>query len=178
MTDANRRAAMLCELWARMTAIFGHRWVSQHGDTPSGVDLAEWGEAIAGLLPSQLGHGMRGVRAITTGWPPDAGQFRAMCLGLPSLIEVQRQFAGAEPITPFGRLVWRFVDAWRLRHADAATSQRMIEQAYALAVSKAMRGEPLPEPVAALVPAAPRPFVPADPDKVRAHLDAIAAVLR
>lgn len=178
MTDTDRRAAMLCELWARMTALFGHRWVSQHGDTPSGVDLAEWGEAIAGLLPSQLGQGMRGVRAITTGWPPDAGQFRAMCLGLPSLIEVQRELAGAEPSTPFGRLVWRFVDAWRLRHADAATSQRMIEQAYALAVSKAMRGEPLPEPVAALAPAAPRPFVPADPDKVRAHIDAIAAVLR
>lgn len=178
MTDTNRRAAMLCELWARMTAIFGHRWVSQHGDTPSGVDLVEWGEAIAGLRASQLSQGMRGVRTITTGWPPDAGQFRALCLALPSLIEVQRELVGAEPVTPFGRLVWRFVDAWRYRHADTVTAHRMIEQAYALAVSKAMQGEPLPEPIAAITPAAPRAFKPADPDQVRAHLAAIAAVLR
>lgn len=178
MTDHDRIGALLCELWVRMSAIYGNRWTSQHGGTPEGIDLAEWAEAIKGLRPSQLAAGMRAVRSSGSGWPPTAPEFRAMCMDLPSLIEVQRELAGAEPVTPFGRMVWMYVDAWRYRHADAATAQRMIEQAYSLARSKVLQGEPLPEASVAIAPAPARQHVPADPETVRAYLDQIARVLR
>lgn len=170
--------ACLAELWVRMTSIFGSRWSSQYGSTPEGVDLIEWGEAIKGLTPSALQVGMRAIRTSGREWPPTAPEFRSLCMAIPALVEVQRELAGADEATPFGRLVWQFVDAWRYRHADVATAQRMLQQAYELAVARTLQGNPLPEPSPAIAPEPVREFVPADPAVVQACMDKIEEVLR
>lgn len=174
----DRLHAALAELWVRMASAFGNRWVSQYGHAPEGVDLAEWGEVIRGLTPRELSTGMQAIRTSGREWPPTAPEFRALCMAIPSMVEVQRELAGAEPVSPFGRLVWQFLDQWRYRHASTDAALRMQQQAYELAVARTLRGDPLPEPVAFIESAPPRPRVPADPAVVRACMGKIAEVLR
>lgn len=153
-------------LWARMLALFGHTWASQYGTVPEGIAADTWASALAGITPEQLADGLRNCVAEGREFPPSAGRFRAMCLGVPSFAAVKAELLTRDAKrSPFVILVWSYVDAHRVRTSDSATSDRLLQAAYELAREKVMRGEPLPQaPIAELEhdePPAPKPASPA-----------------
>lgn len=180
MADVEARVQhALAELWVRMASLFGNRWVSQYGASPAGVDVIEWGAAIRGLTPRQLDAGMQSVRQSGGEWPPAAPAFRRLCMGVPSLLAVERELAGSEPVSAFSRLVWSLLgDPWRHRNADAREARRMLADAYDEAVARVLRGDALPEPSASLDAPTPRKFVPASDEVVADAIARIRGALR
>lgn len=118
-------------LWERMTAIYGHRWVSSYSDTCADVAGATWAAGLAGFTAEQLGRGLRECARGADAWPPSLPEFRALCLGVPSLFEVERDLRPGYPNpSPFARMVQSWLDPFALRNADARESRRMIRDAF------------------------------------------------
>lgn len=180
MVDIDARVLeALAELWVRMQSLFGHRWTSQYGSAPEDVDLVEWSQAISGLTWRQVERGLHEVRMSRREWPPAAPEFRVLCFAIPAVLQIERELAGHEVLSAFGRLVWSLIDPWRYRNADAREARRVIEEAHALAADRVVRGEPLPaEPVANIDAPVVREFVPASEEVAAAALAKIAEVLK
>lgn len=161
-----------------MAAIYPHAWTSALGDDPSGVAADTWASALSGLTPAQLAEGLRACVAEGREWPPSAGRFRAMCLGIPTLAAVRLQRQGKLPITAFARMVSQHVDEYAVQRAPSAVADRMLAEAYDVARELVMRGHPLPdEPVGAIAAEAPAPSKPADPAHVSRVLGEIDQLL-
>lgn len=64
------------ELWRRMTAIYGHRWLSSYG--PTDADDT-WLRGLNGLSPSDLGKGLMACVESGDEWPPTLPAFRRLC---------------------------------------------------------------------------------------------------
>jgi hypothetical protein len=64
-------------LWMRMARIYGHRWISNHGDADDGT----WLEGLAGVTLDGIKRGLEACRDSGEEWPPSLPKFRAMCLG-------------------------------------------------------------------------------------------------
>jgi hypothetical protein len=136
-----------------MAAIYGARWVSVMGASPTNgkgeltVAGDTWSQGLAGLEPDQIAAGMRACVASAEGWPMNLPEFRAACVAAPSLAEVRQalreDFATFEPFT---LAVYRRLDFWNYRRADARTADKILSEAYAEAKQALMRGEPLPQP--------------------------------
>lgn len=172
------RDAMLAELWVRMTSNFGHRWVSQYGAKPAGVDAQEWGCAIDGLSLEQIGQGMHAVRCSGDDWPPGAPAFRRLCLAIPSLAQVRMELRpGAPSVSAFTRMVWQLIDPWRFRHADDRVATVMLRDAYEIAERCVLSGQALPADPVALVERESRVPSAANPEVVRAVVERMRGVL-
>ena len=174
-----RPSASLADyVWLHMGGLYGHTWTSAYGDNPRSVAGAEWSRTLAGLNREQVDTGIDACRAEGAEWPPSAPRFRAMCLGIPTLarirLELQRGAA-----SPFARMVWGNLDAYRYRHADTREADRMLRDAYELAREERMQGAELPaEPVAALrQELEPKERKPADPAVVAARMAEIEELL-
>lgn len=150
-TSSTPRSAALREidaLWITMADIYGHKWVSSFGADPEKGAGATWAAALGDLSRRQLGIGIDACRVSADPWPPTLPQFRAMCLGIPTLAAVRLD---RDKATPFTRLVWQHLDGYRMRQASADAADRMLREAYELAREHVMRGGSLPEdPVAAI----------------------------
>lgn len=74
----------VAELWKRMASMYGHAWVSAHGETDADDT---WLRGLKDLNPRDLADGLSRCLAISrsramTGdedWPPTLGTFRAYC---------------------------------------------------------------------------------------------------
>lgn len=64
-------------LWVRMTDLYGHKFSSQFGKSPSDT----WVRCLEGLTPEQIAQGLNAIVSNPTPWPPGAAEFRALCLG-------------------------------------------------------------------------------------------------
>lgn len=83
------------KFWVLMTDAFGHRWVSQHGETDAG---GTWARGLAGLTGQDIARGMARVVASGAEWPPGLPEFRALCEPTPDQIgapEPERAFIEA-----------------------------------------------------------------------------------
>lgn len=131
-----------------MAARYGHTWTSQYvrgGDAAVSIAMAEWGETLAGLNRAQVEHGLHVDADRGAEWPPSSTQFRALCLGIPSFAALRFEMThGDQPRTPFGLLCWRFVDAFRMAHADAKEADRLAREAFELAKAHVMAGGEVP----------------------------------
>ena len=175
----------LRRLWERMTSAYGHSWTSVHGTSPQDpatgdltVDGDTWSRALAGLTAQQVGAGLDGCLREAEDFPPSVGRFRAMCLGIPSLVAVKRELAAKDTQrSSFACLVWGELDAWAYRHADARAAERMLRDAYEAARERVMAGEKLPEPAAAELAhdttAKPKPAIPETREERIARLQAL-----
>jgi hypothetical protein len=137
----------LDRLWARMAAIYGHRWTSSYGLAPDGAVADEWGHAIRGLTRDQA---IRALERCRHGddWPPTPGRFREWALGIPALDEVRGELLARDTRrSPFVLAVAQRLDIWRWRHADAREADRMLAAAHEAVRDAVLRGEPLPEPL-------------------------------
>lgn len=171
-------APVMCRLWHRMGAIYGHRWSSAYGEdaTAQGEAGEVWAKGLAGLTARQIGDGISAAMASADPWPPTLPEFRALCLGIPSYATVAHQIARPAPEqSRFVRLVWQRIDGWRFGQAPTQESERMLRSAYEAAREHVMRGGALPEPSIAIEAAKPREAKPASPEVVKAAMDKIAA---
>jgi hypothetical protein len=186
------RNAAMRRFWARMVAIYGHKWASAYGDACEADDGKltvagdTWQRGLTGVTEYQIADGLESCLTSADPWPPTLPAFRALCLGIPGLTAVLREInaylrrgaPGDLDPTPFVRLVWMHLDTYRLRHADVDKGDRLIRAAYDVAREAVMRGEPLPEPpVAAIEAAKPEKPKPADPAVVAAELAKVRELL-
>lgn len=156
-----------------MAEIYGHRWTSSYGDSEAGT-AQTWAKGLAGVSPVQLAAGLSDCIASADPWPPTLPEFRARCLGVPTLGAVRSDIATRS--TPFVVKCWEFIDAHAFRIASREAGDRMVREAYEQAREFVMRGGVLPEIVAVLeAPEKPKPK-PADPG-VAARLIAECAEL-
>lgn len=159
-------------LWTRLLGMYGHTWSSQYGAAPTGEAAVTWRAALAGVSPAQLADGLRACVAEGREFPPSAPRFRAMCMGIPAEARVVLELRDLGSASPFSRFVFQhvpgFVDWHSFRGLQPRERERLIREAYHLAVEAVMRGEAIPEactqplPAPASVPRAE----PKDPEVV------------
>lgn len=179
---AEAPATWLRRIWERLTALYGHAWVSVHGVTPHDKAGAlsmsgdTWGRVLAGLSVQQIAAGIEACVAEGAEFPPSAPRFRAMCLGVPSLAAVRSDLRHGET-SPFARAVWAELDSFRYRQASAEQEDRMLRDAYELVRERVMRGERLPEPPVARLPQEVRKSTPSPPEVREHYLSQIRTLL-
>jgi hypothetical protein len=155
-----------------MAARYGHAWVSQYGAQPDGLAGAEWRDTLAGVDRTMLHAGFRTDAERADAWPPSSPKFRAMCFGLPTFATVRHEFShGDEPRTPFGLLCWRFIDTYRLQHADQREADRLVRDAFQLAQAHVFAGGSLPAVHAELAKPEPPVRKIASAETAKRHLD-------
>lgn len=59
-----------------MAKIYGHKWVSNYGETDDG----SWLSGLHDVTPEQVSVGLEQCRINNDPWPPSLPEFRAMCL--------------------------------------------------------------------------------------------------
>lgn len=127
------------------------------------------------MTPVQLGKGLEACITRADPWPPTLPEFRALCLGIPPIGQIRQELLRKAPPSRFGRAVWARIDGHAFRHASTFDADKLIKVAYDDVREAVMLGEELPpEPVAEVEPPKPVPPKPADPAKVRAHMEALA----
>jgi hypothetical protein len=181
----------LRDLWAKMTSIYGHRWVSAFGDSPEYGNDAKtpgaftdagkvWSQGLIGITGQQMALGLRRALMSAEPFPPNLPEFRAMCLGIPTLATVQLVLAKPhdqpEDVQAFCRLVWRFIDTYRFARAGVGQASSTVKDAYQIAREYRMALGPLPPPPVALLPevAEERPLTKAEIEARDAARDAAA----
>lgn len=160
-----------------MVVIYGAAWTNDSDETPHQEDgslslVAEvWREGLTGITGPQMALGLQRTIVCHPDWPPRIGQFRALCLAVPTLTELRLELRAPDAVrSPFARLVFQNLDAHLYRTSDMRTSERMLTEAYAVAREHVMRGGPLPEPaVAAIEEKAAAPYQ-APPEGRRAEI--------
>lgn len=171
-------------VWVHMIAIFGSRWSSAFGESPhrddgEGLTVAgqKWAAGLAGFTTAQVKAGAQRALMGPERWPPSLPEFRGLCLGVPSLARVKADLrAGLD--SPWTRGSRQYVDSYRLRNASVDTSDRLLNEAYALMVEDVFDGKPLPPPLPAGIPENPRrEYHPAPPDLAEAHMREIMETL-
>jgi hypothetical protein len=128
-----------------MAEIYGHRWTSSYGADPNPDGAAgTWAKGLAGVTAAQIADGLRACLTSADPWPPTLPEFRAMCLGVPSLASVKMAIYAGE-VTPFCRVVWHHIDGYLFKTSDHKTTDRMIADAYSVAREYVMGGGALPQ---------------------------------
>lgn len=157
------------ELFARFAVRYPHVWTSQYtgeggrtDDDALALAVAEWSEALAGMTDAQIRTGLRADHLRGDHWPPGPSEFAAMCHGIPSFAQVKHILAQGDPgRTRFTRLVWSLLDTFAFTLADARFAHKLLAEAYELAKTHVMSGDPLPDEPAAALEQKPEPRTPA-----------------
>ncbi len=177
--DASPRAIeALWTLWERMDAMFPGKWGRDNGKAPAHphgpltIAGETWLVALKGLLPRQVADGMAACLRAGLEWPPNPAKFRALCLGLPSLAQVEQEMRPGQDRSPFSVLVRSLIDLHAFNTADGYQQARMISAAYDQAMRHVSAGGGLPAAVPAL------PHVPPTAPVVSNRESAAAAMAR
>lgn len=146
------------KLWVLMTEMYGHKWVSVHGESD---ESGTWSKVLGDLTGPQVAIGMQACARRTgdqAAWPPSAPEFREMCLagannlGIPDVSLAWREAveASSNPREwkfshPIVHEAGRLTDWYSIRTGTpkAETVQRRFEKRYADLTAKLHRGEPL-----------------------------------
>lgn len=127
-----------------MTAAFGHRWTSAHGDDFTSTSGRLWAVELAGLGQQSIRRGLD--LAMKAEWPPVLAEFKAACLGVLPIAEVDADLA-REPSAwrPFSVLVKRNIDDTEWRMAGGQSRWQILERAHGRAKAHVLGGGRLPE---------------------------------
>lgn len=160
-----------------MAEIYGHRWTASFGANPDTEGAAgTWAKGLAGVTPTQLADGLKACITSSDPWPPTLPEFRAMCLGIPSLVSIRAEINGKGDRTPFAILVWQRIDSYQFRMVSAKDADRMLREAYEDAREFVMGGGALPEVVGA-VAHEEKEVTPLTPEETKAKLARLQALL-
>ncbi len=159
-----------------MAEIYGHRWTSAYGADPNDGAALTWAKGLAGVSSQQLADGLKTCIASADPWPPTLPEFRARCLGIPSIEQVRIEMRSQDR-SPFTRLVWLGIDGYRFKQVSADQSDRMLREAYDLARERVMRGDALPEAPAGEMGHEVHEVKPASPEVVEARQREINEIL-
>lgn len=70
-------------VWRVMADLYGHRWVSAHGESDEDPkrpgEAGMWARGLSGLTGEDLARGFRALMHNGDPWPPSLPQFRALC---------------------------------------------------------------------------------------------------
>lgn len=135
-----------------MTQTYGHKWTSNYGDAPK-ADHA-WAKILGGLTGNQIANGLHRMIELATentgkeSWPPDATEFRSMCLHVPGLPPIDRAWHEAllgkyshEAVRVAAEATGTF-DLREAKSTDKALFQR-FERNYAIVQRRAQNAQPL-----------------------------------
>ncbi len=75
----DRRKHVMVTLWERMADIFGNYWGLNYGE-PGGRSMQTWAAGLAKYSESQIKHGVEQLANWNNRFPPNLGQFSALCL--------------------------------------------------------------------------------------------------
>lgn len=157
-----------------MAEIYGHRWISAYGEDPEGSAALTWGKGLAGMSGAQLAAGLAACVASAEPWPPTLPEFRALCLGIPSLAAVKLELRGEGVRSGFTVLVGSLLDGARFRAAPADQADRLLQEAYQLARTQVMCGGQIPAAAGGkLQKPAPAPVHIAAPEVGQAYASAL-----
>lgn len=177
----------LVRVWLTGIAAWGHRWASALGDSPlddSGSATlagALWAQELAGFTEAQILGALESFVRQGHDWPPSLPMVRVQCAGIPSLNAVLLELRDRNTErTGFTRLVWSYLDAYRLKTVDADKHDRMIRDAYDLARENVLMGrDVIPEEAPAIAAPVAEPAAPVDQEAAKkVALEAIAEVNR
>ena len=139
-------------LWERMAAIYGHRWTSAFGlsaeakgdDGVLKLTVAgdTWARGLSGIPESLIAAGLERCIKSADPWPPTLPEFRAHCIGIPSLGAVVQEVRDFQhgAWSPFTRLLT--IDSFALRRMSNDEAERAIRFAYENAREVVMRDGP------------------------------------
>ena len=126
-----------------MTAAFGHRWTSSHGDNFPETSGRIWAIELAGMGQKAIARGLE--QAVRCEWPPVLAEFKGMCRGVLPLTAVKAQRAGdSSSQTPFTILVGRFIDFSEWRMADHVRQEKILQAAWEMARDHVLAGKEMP----------------------------------
>ena len=122
------------ELWKRMAAIYGHRWVSSFGE--SDLDKT-WFIGLQDLEPRLLAVGLETcIKNRQDAWPPSLPEFRRLCLGLPDEdVACLAALRGAKD--PISECIRKKIGSWDLSHGSEKDLLRMARAHYDAACQEA-----------------------------------------
>jgi hypothetical protein len=164
-------------LWARMVAIYGHKWASAYGDAAEDsigkltLSADTWQRGLLGITEAQIAVGLQACIASADPWPPTLPEFRALCFDIPSLLSVKTQLAARNTRrSAFATCVWGHLDSYSYHMAPADKADRMLREAYEEAREHVMRGGTLPEIKQELGAPEIKERAPASADVVDMHM--------
>lgn len=191
-------------IWLRMNGEFGWKWSKQNGEKATRDDgsggsrltttARMWWASLYDLTPEQIQRGLMEVGRLPPNdrgevWPPNAPEFRAMCLDVQSgLPPVDRAYHEAcegsgRPAEyswshPAVYVAARDAGFWSLRREPSRTTWPAFRRAYEDACRRVQAGEDLSGEVMAALPKTPGHVEPLDRDTARSRLDGMRAALR
>lgn len=161
-----------------MSRIFGSTWASQYGDDSQSANGREWAMALRGLSREDIDRACDWCRDVGGSFPPAMGEFRALAMGIPSLVEVTRDLhPDSNHRSAFSSMVAAGMDMHRFRTVTADAADRMLRAAYDEARRRRLTGEPLPEIINTALDNRPADPIPASPEVRDRYLAEIAADL-
>ncbi len=108
------------ELWVRMAAIYGHRWVSAYGETDT---TGTWGAGLQGLTDRHIADGLNACLHSGEEWPPSLPKFRNMCLGLTDKDSIMEKIVARDSSDPIAKGIMQRIgsfDMQRMTHKELA----------------------------------------------------------
>ena len=141
----------------RLAAIFPGKFSRDNGVSPVKPDGTlttageTWSAALRGLTARQLGDGLAACILKGLEWAPGPAKFRALCLGLPSLAQVEQELRPGQDCSPLAVLVRLLMDLHAFNVADGYQQSRMVVAAYGQALEHVSGGGALPAAAPALV---------------------------
>ncbi len=147
----------------QLSGIYFNRWTVTMGTDPNSPDMRAWVAEMRTLTMAQIDTGLKACRQDPSEWPPSPGMFKARCLGVPRYARARYEISGkGEQRSPFVRKMWEFVDSYAYRQAPSDKADRMLRDAYDLAVEHVLADGDLPDmPVALIEQQAPaKPVLP------------------
>jgi hypothetical protein len=142
-----------------MAAIYPTTWAGRMGESPQYPAIADdgsphpraghltvygdtWAKGLAGLGAEQLARGLESCISRSNRYLPDLGEFRALCIGVPSLVSVRADLRKPPHLrSRFATMVGRNLDWHAYRTGDGRDAERMLRQAYDDAHEAVIRGE-------------------------------------
>jgi hypothetical protein len=167
--------SIIRRVWQRMAEIYGHRWTSAYGDDAGQGAGVTWAKGLSGLSPEQIARGIEGAIVSADSWPPTLPEFRALCLGIPTLAAAKVAINDKE--NAFSRLMWMRMDPYAFRVASSERAENIIAGAYHMAREHVMRGGALPPAPEAALAYEPEMRVPATPETAQAAFERIQKLL-
>ncbi|EHL29714.1 MULTISPECIES: hypothetical protein [Legionella] len=145
-------------LWMKLTAIYGQLFASKHGIEDNGT----WFKVLNDLTPRALESGLERLMSLSHGkqfceFPPNALQFRALCLGfyenlrLPSASDAYREIKARAYVTsqnwshPAVRFTAKRMGLKFLNEKDDANTFSIFKKAYEQVCHLIKQGLEVPE---------------------------------
>lgn len=72
------QAEIIGRVWKKMTATYGHKWISAYGDV-DGEGGKTWLQGLQEMLLDEIKTGLNACVNRADAWPPSLPEFRALC---------------------------------------------------------------------------------------------------